>query len=120
MAELYHFNIQRRDLAKQDPELCCDMCDAHVCDIEPGDTLETLVACADNHVCNKEEKMLTQDQRITVAEIADTCGIDLVRGANGAYCFEVRPHFAHRRNEQVAACREKCAYIGIDVSEVLS
>ena len=52
MAELNRFKVVvSDDGAKRDPELHCTMCGEHLCDVEHGDTLETLVDVADNHVC---------------------------------------------------------------------
>jgi hypothetical protein len=39
------------DSVKKDLELTCDLCQQHLCDIEAGDSLETLVGVASGHVC---------------------------------------------------------------------
>lgn len=57
MAELNRFVVAvSDDPVKRDPELRCAMCGEHLCDIEHGDTLETLVSVADNHVCTPKVK----------------------------------------------------------------
>jgi hypothetical protein len=40
---------QSDDDVKRDLELTCRTCHAHLCDIEPGDTLDVLVSVAEIH-----------------------------------------------------------------------
>lgn len=40
------------DAAKRDLELVCTVCDAHICDAEPDDTLSSLARMAAGHTCN--------------------------------------------------------------------
>lgn len=42
---------QSNDPVKADPELTCDACGEHLCDVEPGDTLSVLVLTAHGHDC---------------------------------------------------------------------
>jgi len=45
---------QSDDDVKRDLELTCVVCGVHVCDVEAGDMLETLVAVAADHRCQSE------------------------------------------------------------------
>jgi hypothetical protein len=46
---------QSDDDVKTDLELTCVDCDAVVCDVEAGDSMDVLARMADEHVCSDEE-----------------------------------------------------------------
>jgi hypothetical protein len=52
LAQLRRFTArQSDDDVKDDLELTCEDCDEHLCDVEAGDSLETLARMTLDHYC---------------------------------------------------------------------
>ncbi len=48
------------DEVKRDLELTCDECGENVADIEPGDSLKSLLGCAADHVCSDPAERIAE------------------------------------------------------------
>lgn len=64
--ELYYFEfVASDDGEKRDPEMRCTLCGEHLCDVEHGDTLDVIVAVADNHVCDASRTATDSEAAVT-------------------------------------------------------
>lgn len=76
------------DPVKRDVELVCRLCDAVLCDVEPGDALDVLVSVGRDHRCAWAPPLDDEAARDALANHGDLCDSQ----QHGLWCTRTAGH----------------------------